>query len=288
MDAATNLLVDVRTPMPDASIVSRTEQDLERVRAFEIRTNADYVTAATDLAAIKARWKEVDAEREELKAPSLEACRRVDNFFRAPLTYLKQAKELLEGKLKAWDKQQEELRKAEQARLDELARQERERKEAEAREIERKAREKADAERAEAERQRQAEEQKRREAEEARKAGDAEAARAAEREASKLATSAAKLENKAEATESKAQEKVATVAAQIVAPIAQRSAPAVSGLSKRKGWGFEIQDESKIPREYLSVDETKIRRVVNALGPQANIPGVRVFPDTTFASKTSR
>lgn len=63
----------------------------------------------------------------------------------------------------------------------------------------------------------------------------------------------------------------------VTAPIAQQAAPKVAGIAIPKVWVFEITDEDLIPREYLVVDETRIRRVVTALKGDTNIPGVRVF-----------
>jgi len=54
-------------------------------------------------------------------------------------------------------------------------------------------------------------------------------------------------------------------------------APKISGISTRKDWDFEVQDITKLPAQYLLADEKKIRKVVQALGDQANIAGVRVF-----------
>jgi hypothetical protein len=66
-------------------------------------------------------------------------------------------------------------------------------------------------------------------------------------------------------------------AAAITAPIAQQAAPKVGGISIPKVWTFEITDESLIPREYLEINESKIRKVVTALKKDAVIPGVRVY-----------
>lgn len=59
--------------------------------------------------------------------------------------------------------------------------------------------------------------------------------------------------------------------------------PVVAGLRVAKGWDFEINDESKLPREYLKPDEKAIRDVVKALGDKTNIAGVRVFPSAGIA-----
>ncbi len=63
----------------------------------------------------------------------------------------------------------------------------------------------------------------------------------------------------------------------VVAPVAQQAAPKVAGIAIPKVWVFEVTDEDLIPREYLVVDETRIRRVVTALKGDTKIPGVRVF-----------
>jgi chromosome segregation ATPase len=283
-------LVEVITPMPDDSAKSRAAAALERVNAIVIRTNEDYVTAAGQLAEIKGQFKAVDKQREELKAPSLEACRRVDAFFKPPLTFLAQAETILKGKLTDYDKEQERLRRAEQARLDEIARKERERKEAEAREIERKAREKAEGERRAAEAQRQAEARARQEAAEAKARGDREAAFKAEREAREAAAAAQKAEAKADRVESAAAERSESLqaeAAQVVAPVVQRAPPKVSGLSFTEVAKFEVVDKAKLPLEYLVPDEVRIGKVVRALKTDANIPGVRVWMEKQPASKAS-
>lgn len=83
-------------------------------------------------------------------------------------------------------------------------------------------------------------------------------------------------ENKAEA--------FAERAAAVVAPVAQQAAPKISGVNIPKVWTFEIENEKLIPREYLLVDETKIRKVVQALKGSTNIPGVRVFEQKRIAA----
>jgi hypothetical protein len=76
--------------------------------------------------------------------------------------------------------------------------------------------------------------------------------------------------------------------AEAVQPVAiVREAPKVSGISFREVWKFEITDPAAIPREYLTVDETKIRRVVQAMKADAKIPGVRVFSDKQPAASAA-
>lgn len=315
------LLVEVRTPQPDDSAKSRAAAALKRVEDMVITSADDYRVAATDLQSIKGQFKAVDAQREELKAPSLEGCRRVDAFFRAPLEFLKSAEEILKKKLQKWDDEQKELARKEQQRLDEIARQERLKREAEAREAQRVADEKAAAARREAEAQRQAADKARREAEEAKRAGDAAAAAAAAKAADEAARAAQKLETKAETTEQRGAQRAEALqarAASIVAPIVQVEIPKVAGVSNRDNWRAECIDLKSlvlasavtIVREMGGLNDEKVKKIFNTsptvpvgllmandkvLGQQARslkehfiAPGVRVYNDRTKASTAQR
>jgi len=48
------------------------------------------------------------------------------------------------------------------------------------------------------------------------------------------------------------------------------------GISTMENFGFEIIDEKKIPRKYMTVDSSAIRKVVKAMGLDTKIPGIRV------------
>ena len=283
-------LVEVITPMPDSGAKTRAEAALARVQSLAIHTSEDYVVVANLLADIKGQFKATDKQREELKAPSLEACRRVDAFFKPPLAFLQQAETIAKGKLTDYDREQERIRAEEQRRLDEIARKEREKKEAEAREVERNARERADAERRAAEVQRQAEARARQEAAEAKARGDAAAAAIADKAARDAAAAAQKSEAKADRVESAAAEKSESLqaqASQVVAPVVQRAAPKVSGLTFTEVAKFEVIDKALLPEEYKLADETRIGKVVRALKTEARIPGVRVWMEKQPASKAA-
>ena len=59
----------------------------------------------------------------------------------------------------------------------------------------------------------------------------------------------------------------------------------IDGLSFRETWSFEINDLSEVPSEYLKADETKIRKVVQALGSEANIPGITLIRKKSVVAK---
>jgi hypothetical protein len=61
--------------------------------------------------------------------------------------------------------------------------------------------------------------------------------------------------------------------------------PKSSGISGRVEWTYRITDESKIPREYLMVNEVALRAVVRAQKNMAKIPGVQVFPKSNISVK---
>lgn len=73
-------------------------------------------------------------------------------------------------------------------------------------------------------------------------------------------------------------------AAQVVAPIVNRDPPRIAGVNTVKQWKFVVEDSSLVPREYCTVDETKIRKVVLALKGDTRIAGVRVYSEDNIAA----
>lgn len=103
----------------------------------------------------------------------------------------------------------------------------------------------------------------------------------AAKEQARLQAHAARAAERGEHTKAEAfQDRAATV----VAPVIQREAPAVTGISTREVWRFEVVHPNAVPREYLVVDEKKLGQVVRALKGDTNIPGVRVWKDQTIAA----
>lgn len=121
----------------------------------------------------------------------------------------------------------------------------------------------------------QAEERKRREAEAALRA------EAAKLEEESRLQEALKLEEAGQKEEAK---RVIEAPAFVPAISIESSAPKVQGVTTRKRFGFRIVDELAVPRQYLSVDEKKVRKVVEALGHEANIAGVQVTEETIVAA----
>lgn len=120
------------------------------------------------------------------------------------------------------------------------------------------------------------EEQERIRREEQRKAEEA-----ARKERERLEAQARKA---AESGKTEKAEQLEERAAAVVAPVIQREAPKVSGVNLRDVWLFEITDPNLVPREYLVVDESKIRKVVGALKGDTTIPGIRVYSEKRMAA----
>ena len=156
------------------------------------------------------------------------------------LAGLEEPDRIVRGKLSTWAEEKERVRA----------------------EAERKARE--EAEKVAAEERRVAQEKAQADAEEKRLAD----ALAAE-EAGK------KLEAEALLAEPVEAEEVPEV---VPAVVPKMEAPKVEGAGAMvETWHFEVVQPLKVPRVYLTVDETKIRQTVNALKGTAEIEGVRIW-----------
>ena len=72
---------------------------------------------------------------------------------------------------------------------------------------------------------------------------------------------------------------------QIAAPVVPKQQTMVrteaGSATQRKVWKHEITDEAAVPREYLMIDESKIRQAVKQ--GVREIPGVRIFEHTEIA-----
>lgn len=73
-------------------------------------------------------------------------------------------------------------------------------------------------------------------------------------------------------------------ASSVVAPVIQREAPKVTGVNMRDVWKFAIENEAIIPRQFLAVDDAKIRKHVANMKGDTQIPGVRVYCEKQMAA----
>lgn len=89
----------------------------------------------------------------------------------------------------------------------------------------------------------------------------------------------------------KAAEEVVQAAIEAPPPVFDTPAPVpkVEGVSTRKRFVFSVVESHKIPRDFLMVNESAIRAVVNKLGKDAEkvIPGIEVREETAFATRAA-
>jgi hypothetical protein len=257
---------------------------LAELVAVTDRESAEH--AATVLTRLAREKRAVEEARTAIVKPLNDHVNEVNAWFKGPANALKAADDIVRGKVLAYNREAERLRRAEEARLhaereaaERLAREEREQAERVAREAEERraslasaaataqelaisratdsalidivfdAEPDADQKRIELAQRELARRRSVRQAEAA-----AEAARAAEE-----ATRAAPM--------------------QAVAPVERHA-----GIATRTTWKGTVTDESLVPREYLVVDQ----RLINAAVKQGvrTIPGVRIAPEQGLAVST--
>lgn len=255
-------IIELSIPAPDQAVVTDAEKILAAATEYRVTTAQQYADAGEQLKAIKAKYKELDEQRREITKPLDAAKKRAMDFFSKPLDFLTRAESAIKRGMIAFSEEQERIRREEQRKAEEAAQKERDRLAKIAAEAEAKARAEQD--------------RLRREAESAAAAG-----RAAE--AAKLAAQAAKVEEKAAVRAEVMEQRTAAV----VAPVIHREPPKVTGVSAREVWKFEVTDATAVPREYMVPDETKIRKVVNALKGDTQIAGVKVWAEKSLAAGRS-
>ena len=256
-----------------AAIIVRDQETLTRANDFSI--------------AVKRLRREI----EETFDPIIEAAHRAHKVAldkkRKYIEPVDAAEKMVKGKIGAYLTEQDRIRREAERKAWE-AEQEKIRAQQEAL---RKARE---SERQAAEKRRVIEEAALREAQEA----DAKAARArseegrrkAQEEADRIRRETAERlaadKIKADAEQARIREEAAKrdaeLAAATPAPVAKAE---TKGISTRADWDFEVLNEAAIPREFLAVDEVKLRKYAKAMKASANVPGVRFFPKTIIQQR---
>ena len=78
---------------------------------FTVTTHEEFVGANAELQSIKKKAKEIEAKRQELKAPILEAGRKVDDLFKPALAVLAAAEDAIKKQMIAWQREQERIRR---------------------------------------------------------------------------------------------------------------------------------------------------------------------------------
>ena len=74
--------------------------------------------------------------------------------------------------------------------------------------------------------------------------------------------------------------RAATTKAEITHAV-QTLAPAPKGLQERRPWSWELEDLSKVPREYLVLDTKRLDREARQHEDKLNIPGIKPIRKVT-------
>jgi phage recombination protein Bet len=104
-------------PLPEAAQAAEEANVMLTVaQSFAIDSSDAFLSANEELKAIKAKFKQIENKRQELKAPVLEAGKRIDDMFRPALETLKQAELACKKSMGAWQDEQDRIRRAAEAK----------------------------------------------------------------------------------------------------------------------------------------------------------------------------
>lgn len=237
-------LVQLSIPTPAGDAAQEAMTAVAYAKAFSVVTASDSAKGQEARARLNTRIKVLTEARLSLTRPIDAAKKVIMDFFAGPILQFTEARDAIDEKVLAYDREQDRVRQAEQRRLDKIAEDERKRLQ----DIADEAKRKADAEAAAK-----------------RKAADEAAAAGRRAEAERLRAQAERVEERADAKA----EVFETRAAAIVAPIAQSDTARVAGSSFRDHWEFEVIDATQINPQFMMPDEVKIGRIVTSLKADA-------------------
>lgn len=254
------MLEDIAKDEKAGQLVQVASETKTQALALLVRTPREYEQVSAFLTQIKSRANEIEAHRKYLKEPYLEGGRRVDEFFKPPLQFLKDAETAAKNKLLGYQEEQRRIAAEEQRKLEEKARKEREALEAKARA----EREKADAEAREIQRK----------ADEARAAGNLAESVKLRNQADKIVE---KSEAKVEAIQSKAE--------QVVAPKVEAYIPPIVGQSSRTVWKARVVNAKQVPDDYKIVDTAMLDKFAQATKGKVSVPGVSFYEERIMSAR---
>lgn len=270
-------VIEARATLPGDTHSRQANAYLVMVGEYVIDSPDTLQNAANDRNEINAKAKELDKVREDLKAPILEAGRRIDGFFKPVIETLTQARKVMDGKIAGYTEEQERIRREAERKAREAQERAAAEQRAAAAKAEAEARAKADALRREEEAAKERERQ-------AIADGNAKAA-------AKAAAEAAQLASKAVSTEAAGVEKAnnLNMAAEVTAstPTVITTAQKVEGATVSYTYGAEVTSKAEFLTHILNVrpdlialvsfDQAGLNRQASSLKDALNLPGVRLI-----------
>jgi hypothetical protein len=244
------------------------------VVSVTIGNDTEYKAAAEIGKELRFAEKSIEDKRVAAKAPVLEEGRRIDEEYNSVKDVVHNRVEVIASAIRDYQAREEARRIEEQRKADEEAERERQRITEEARkqrEAESLALEEAEAVRVAAQRVEDATERQRLEAE----------AVSLERQAAASAEAAMDTEFAVEA---------------IVAPVVITAMPKLSGVAKREKWKCEVTNKEAFIQycisigqyEYININMPALNRLVTNVKGTRDIPGVRMYTETTTTFSRSK
>jgi len=74
---------------------------------------------------------------------------------------------------------------------------------------------------------------------------------------------------------------------QFISPTVMSQIPNQQGITTKKVWKYIIEDINIIPKIYFKLDEVKIKKTINALGAEANIPGIKIYQEAIVSATSN-
>lgn len=260
------VVIDQQTEVIRTEHTNEAARMLASAKSFVIDCMEMAEACAEDLRIVKAKLKVLEDKRTELKAPVLEAGRKIDAMFKELSEGYLAAEAVYKKALIGWQDKERIRIEAERKAAEEAARKIRE-------EQERQAREAAEA-------ARKAEEEARKLAE----AGKAEEAAAAQAQAAEASQAAAL-----------AQETADVVAHMAPAPIA---APAkIAGISTSEVWKCECTNlmdlvkaiaKGEASLDLITFNQPEANKRAKALKSEFKVPGIRTYSESNIAARAAK
>jgi hypothetical protein len=118
---------EINIPQEAEERMEDARRTLELVRDYEVVSTEQYTLAGEQLAAIKTKSKELDAQRKNITKPLDETKRQIMDLFREPLSFLAEAERTIKRGMAEFHRAEEARGREEQRQAEEAARKERER-----------------------------------------------------------------------------------------------------------------------------------------------------------------
>src|SRR3990167_2039253 len=103
------MLEDISQDAKATQLVQVANETKAQALTLLVRSPHEYEQVSGFLSQIKTKFNEIEGHRKHLKEPFIDGGRRVDEFFRAPLQFLKEAEQAAKTKLLNYEAEQRRI-----------------------------------------------------------------------------------------------------------------------------------------------------------------------------------